>query len=643
MLDTLIKIGEWQSEKMSPIERFLNKPKNLKDNKTYYVANLVFDLDEHNIYMEKLKMFDDDKDVRDLLLLKTLPGNNKAIYATIEKSKINNLLKSFFGKIDKESLKEVKHGELYLKASEIGLDNNYLNVFDEIVKLKDRLVEKITNEDGKLDAKLLLKEVELSKGEDISIITTSVISNEQEFERPELIAKTDEYIEFVNRNFLKDENTGEKNEEKLCYATGDFKQDIGELSLETRYSLNKMFVTETKNYATVFNKNYFPKNYQVSKTNQVFLDIASSYLLKNYKVSIAGISHVIIPVFLSKTDLDFDMIFDGFYKKSDFLFSYLKMNQLNTNITGETENLYWINYLSIDSDGNYFKSNSQIKDISTPWFVKIIKNLKKLNDRISENYNSNIFCNFFIFYRYIPVKTGINKNEALELFRDIFEHRIIDKQILFKYFTKYLIVQRSGQFDNKKNHRAYSNIREQSNFDFAVANGVMNYLVFLKFLKEIRLLNINNMEENKDLQKSGSDYKTRIENFFTDMDYTDGQKGLFYLGRVLNQIAYAQVQSNHSSKPVMNKLNYNGMDKDAILRLYLDLQEKVRQYVTKINLNSVEFDFARFTQNFNPNSNDNILTPEENVFYILSGYSFGLISSGNDSETNKENNEEKTI
>ena len=627
---------------MSPIERFLTKPKNLNDNKTYYVANLVFDLDEHDIYMEKLKKFDEEKDVKELLLLKTLPGNNKAIYATVEKSKIESLLKSFFGKIDYQELKNVEHGELYLKVKDLNNENDFLPILDEIVELKDVLLKKITKEEenNKLDAKILNKEIKLEKGEDIAIISASVKSKNFGYNKPVLVAKTKEYVEFVNRNFLTDKNDEKESDEKLCYATGEIKQDVEELNLEARYSLNKMFVTETKNYAASFNKNNFNKNYQVSKSNQTFLDLSSKYLLNSYVTKIAGISHLIIPAFLTKTDIDFEMIFDGIQKKSDFLFSYNSIKQLNTNITDETDDIYWVSYISIDSDGNYFKSNSQIKDVSTPWFVKIIKTLKRINDNISHEYNSNVFYNFYTFYRFIPVKTGINKNEALELFRDVFEHRNIDKQILFKHFTKYLIVQRSGQFDNKKNHRSYSNIREQSKFDYAISNAVLNYLVFLKFLKEIKLLNINNMEENKDLQKSGNDYKTRIENFFTDMDYTDRQKGLFYLGRVLNSVAHAQEKSNHPSKPVMNKLNYNGMDKDAVMRLYLDLQEKVRQYVSKIKLKNVEFDFARFIMYFKTNENPEPLSPEENVFYILSGYSFGLISSDNKNSTEKENKEQ---
>jgi len=600
MLDTLIKIGKWQSEKMRPIERFLTKPK-LKEGKTYYVANLIFDLDEHNIYFEKLKKYDEEKDIKQLLLLKILPGNNKSIYATVEKSKIESLIKSFFGKIDEKELKNVEHGELYLKIKDLNVENDFLKILDEIVKLKNVLIKKITKEEqgDKLDAKILIKEIELGRDEDIAIITASVKSEKFGIKQPVLIAKTDDYIEFVNSNFLTDKNNKKESKRKLCYATGEASSDVKIMELDERKSLNKMFGAKTYiNYASEFSINNYYKNYQVSSYIQTLLDNGSKFIVNNYSAWIAGVKHLIIPTFLVRTNLDLDFVFEKIINTSDFIFNKV-INQIDTDIVDEiNKEHYWINYLAYETDGKSFKTTSQIKDISTPWFVKIIKTLKRVNDDISYGYNSNAFYNFYTFYRYIPVKTRVNKNEALELFRDIFEHRVIDKQILFRHFTKYLIVQRSGQFDKGK-HRGYANISEQSNFDYATSNA------------------------------SGNDYKNRIENFFAEMDYTDRQKGLFYLGRVLNSVAYAQEKSNHPTKPVMNKLNYNGMDKNAVMRLYLDLQEKVRQYITKINLTSVEFDFAAFIQHFNPNEKDSILTPEENVFYILSGYSFGLIGTGN--------------
>ena len=62
-------------------------------------------------------------------------------------------------------------------------------------------------------------------------------------------------------------------------------------------------------------------------------------------------------------------------------------------------------------------------------------------------------------------------------------------------------------------------------------------------------------------------------------------------------------------------------------RLRLDLFEKGKQYSI---INKVEFDDARFTNYFNFNNWN--LKPKEALFFILSGYSFGLAVSNEDQE-----------
>jgi CRISPR-associated protein Csh1 len=634
MLDTLIKIGKWRAENMKPIERFLVKPK-IDDKKTWYVLNIVFDLDAQDIYSEILKRYS-EKDPVKFLLLKTLPGNNKAIYATVEKKKTESLLKTFFGKINREDLLNVRHGELFLRAKEVEACEDFFKLLNEITKLKNVLIEKITDEkdESKLNPKRLFPN--LNRGEDIAMIVASVKAVDFGYNEATPVSQIDSYSKFIEKNFLQ-EDSKENTSQKLCYATGETKDDVEGLKLETRYSLNKMFVTETKNFASWFNKKNFQKNYQISKEYQKYLDLASTFLLEKYKVPIAGVQHVLIPTFLSNADVDFEMIFDLSVKQTDYLLKHNQINTFNTNITDWGDNLYWLNFISIDSDGNYFKSNDFIKDISIPYFVKVIQTLDKLNDFLAAQYASNIFYNLYHFYNYIPVKNDTNRNEALDLFKDILEHRPIDKDVLFRHFIRYMIVQRSGQFD-KGYHRAFKNIRQQKEFDYAIKNGVMTYLVFFKFLKLINLLNNKDMEENienlKPIEDVKNDYGLRIEKFFDDMSYNETQKALFYLGRVLSQVAYAQFQKGHKNKPFLNKLNYNGMDKDAVMRLRLDLAEKAKQYNI---VNNVEYNFSQFTHLFHPNETENQLTNEENVFYILSGYSFGMIK---DRETDEDENKE---
>jgi CRISPR-associated protein Csh1 len=64
------------------------------------------------------------------------------------------------------------------------------------------------------------------------------------------------------------------------------------------------------------------------------------------------------------------------------------------------------------------------------------------------------------------------------------------------------------------------------------------------------------------------------------------------------------------------------MDKSDILRLRNSLIEKAHQY-NKVD--KVVFSDAHFSEFFNYNNWK--MKPEESVFFLLSGYSFGLIKN----------------
>ena len=113
------------------------------------------------------------------------------------------------------------------------------------------------------------------------------------------------------------------------------------------------------------------------------------------------------------------------------------------------------------------------------------------------------------------------------------------------------------------------------------------------------------------------DFQERIERFFTRMEYNDDQKAMFYLGRALSSVAAAQAQAGHSSKPILNKVNFNGIGLKEIERLRLDLTEKTQQY--RIH-KATEFTFAQFNHFFKHKNWP--MSPQEALFFLLSGYSF---------------------
>lgn len=645
MLDTLLKIGKWQSEGLSEWARFIEPPKvNWQDRKgnkiENYVIDIVFDLDQQEMYLnnDNLSEYDPDQSPEYLRAIKIQGGNNKAIYATAEPKKLNQIFKTFFGKLDND---EADRGEL-MEAIEKDypqfIETGFYQLLKQVFVFRQSFLELAIKEDKgkmKFDAKHVLEPLELGRKDNIALLYASVKSDEFGLSSPTAFAQLEGYNDFLNAKFLSSSYSDESSEERLCYASGELKEQVTELMLSNRYSLNKMFVTETKNYANAFDKNAFSRNYQLGIEAQVHLDLASNYLLQNHKIKIAGIDHVIVPEFLSQDSIDLEIALDKIGISSELLFHsnpLAELDEVVKNIELETNSIFWLNFFAFDSDGNFFKTTGQIKDVSRFYFQEVLEEFVEVNwlmremtqavdwEATNRAYGQTLSFNFRSAYQLIPVrKDKEKKNKALALFKSILENRALEPKILYEYFCELIQCHFYGRYTAYKNVHDYSNAGNRNRDDYfiwACRDSVFKYLAFIQVLK---CLNLINMETKNESTSSNTSIDERVEQFFEKMGYEDNQKAMFHLGRMLNAVTYIQ---RDKKKTALEKVNFSGMDRDNIVRLRVSLMEKAKQYG---EVGKVIFHDARFGEVFNFESWS--MPPQEAVFFLLSGYSFGLVKS----------------
>ena len=498
--------------------------------------------------------------------------------------------------------------------------------------LRSGFEEEYLSEKGEADAKQLPNQWGLNPTEQIALIVVGVIWSKKGWNRPTYFRDIEGYKDFLRAKFIGESSTTEKEEvsPKICYASGEQSDSVQELGISDRYNLNKMFVTTTINYANAFNNKAFSKNYQVDKEIQNYLERGSKLLLEKYKTRIAGVDHCIIPQLFNQDETDIEESLGKIAQKSDLLFQYKKYHEIVSDVEYESDrNPYWITFLGFESDGNFFKTINIIKDVSRTHFERLIlkfsevhrqfKDVESINweNVMSAGKDKPLEFNLYTVYTLIPLrKDKEKKNVALALFKQILEKRPIEQEKLFGHFKDLILCHKFERY------ASYTNIYGNIPFDFAIRNAVFQYLALFQALKQLNL--IKNMEEVVDQAPEQvetlielSEYQKKVEAFFDKMLYNDSQKALFYLGRVLNTVAYEQYRKGYESKPVLNKLNYNGMDKDDITRLRRDLAEKTQQF--KLH-RFTEPLFNRFTPLFNYNNWS--VRPDEALFFILSGYSF---------------------
>lgn len=633
MLETLLKIGEWQREGMTEWDPILEKPDVKYETRkgdpiTNYVIGIVFDLDAMDVYADKnlLKEYDEDRDPEKFKLISTLPGRNKAIYATVEEKKIVQLFKSFFGNPTKEDLESGELMEAIDNEFEDYQESIFYDLTKDLFELRDIFLEKVWDDQkNKRDFKKILDPIEFGRNENVVLVYGAIKSEKHGYSSVTPIAKIDDYVSFLRDKFLDESEADSLQSDKLCYASGEILDDVTELDLSTRYSLNKMFVTTTQNYASLFEKGLFNTNYQISLENQSKLDLASTFLLENYKTRIADIDHVIIPQLKWSDDPDLDLILGRLKTSADLLFSFKALSEATADIEIDVDGIYWLNFVAFESDGNFFKTISIIKDVSKFHFENVIDSFEEINwkfrelrdavdwDSATKNYGEISFFNLNSIYGLIPIrKEKEKKNIALQLFKSILEQRHIEKSQLFEFFSELMLCHYYERYNSYTNIRKYG----KDYFGLAIRDSVFKYLAFIQVLKKLNLIDMEEKPTTK-AKESAIEYEKQIQDFFDKMSFNDHQKALFFLGRMLNSVVYLQKGKN---KTVIDKINFNGMDRDDIVRLRIDLIEKAKQYNST---EKVVFDDSRFGQHFDfENWNMN---PQEAVFFILTGYSYGIV------------------
>src|SRR5699024_11237488 len=88
----------------------------------------------------------------------------------------------------------------------------------------------------------------------------------------------------------------------------------------------------------------------------------------------------------SKVDLE--MALEGVQRKSDLLFNLKRLDFISENIGDWIENendIFWINFIAYESDGNFFKSTEVIKDVSRFHFEKLITALSEVDEQFRQS------------------------------------------------------------------------------------------------------------------------------------------------------------------------------------------------------------------------------------------------------------------
>lgn len=537
-----------------------------------------------------------------------------------EKSKLINLLNKTKDNFYYDLGPQQKSKSRYRYVLDLSYVDENLPAMSQIKENNKEDVKKIVKEMNKLFLEYVKKEKHLSKNEislyHLTIDGKSIIDDK---EYRELVLK-----EKVDKLF-------EKSPISICHVCGTENKITDNTS---RFEF-KYYITDKKGFASNFQSNFY-KNMSLCKECYKSLLVGENYAKYQLRERIGGLTFLTIPSFLFDKELKKKQLISWTNEVMNSVGPTIKFKgiqemeeSVEKNLVRDKENNYILNFLFYDKKPGSleFKVQRLIKDVP-PTRIKM---MHRASERVAlfgksilgESKFWNIDLNKI--YYLTPIRSGKNgiveHKKLLSLYDQIFTGKPVSHKQLIRQFVELLGVYRFEKFDTYNISKPDGDI-DGLNYVPMQMNLLMKYLYEIDILKGGEGMNTEKL--NLDL---------RVESFIKEMNYNEEHCALFLLGYLIGEIGNAQRKAELPSEPILNKLNYQGMTTIKIDRLINDVAEKLKQYKTTVKdkdeknrkihllyLNNNSYAICNML--WIKNRERWKLNNQENVLYILSGYSF---------------------
>jgi CRISPR-associated protein Csh1 len=415
----------------------------------------------------------------------------------------------------------------------------------------------------------------------------------------------------------------------------------------SRTGVNKIFTTTTINYASKIEKSGFDRTYAVCNGCYQKLRAGEAVIEKKFRTRIAGENAFILPEGILKP-LSYNYI-KRLKDVTDLAFNIRDAVQWIDFVEAEAievDGLYALNIIVYRTDGNSVAVLQIIEDIPLLRFQLV---MRLFAEGVAALYPHAHPMSLGSVYHLIPVrktdKGQVNVQRVLSFYRSLLSGEMVYSKTLIGYAVEALdkgLRQLSKQKADNYENLNLSYYREGKE-DFFIKHLIMSYLVLFRVLGQLELLERPIFISKRrvtmaDDQKKQSSVET-MEDFIEQQGFSKEARALFYLGALVNRVAWKQSGKGHKTKPVLNKVNYQGMGRRDILRLYEDVLDLLRHYFEGIPLYIGQY-IERFHNYFGSLEKAWSLNEQENVFYIMSGYAY-LIKTATDSGHDEVNDDKQ--
>lgn len=640
--------NQGQDSLMSRIKPIKTK---LKENEKAYAVFLTFDFDSQEIRIENPIPYHDDLPKRYYYF-----GNNTAAasqcYLVREVDSFHYLLTSVWndlllvlrqnGMERSELAKLISRleqadfittgrikGQGELRLNRLALPSSLSGVTVSL-NLRDKCMV-LGNETMKFESFIRFVLAHENRNDRFVLVIPSVIEGGN---RTVLSQHTD-YLTLVRKiNKLESENelTTAHNEHRVCYVCLQRKPGVSS-SFTTKFSrsgINKIFTTTTINSAR-YSNNFDNYDDAYSICNECYQQLLAGEALieRRFRGTIARENALFLPEGLFES-FDYDSI--GRIKDDmDFAFNSGDakewLESVEADATWMNHPFFVIHIVVYRTDGNSVTVLETIEDVPVLRILQLIRLLDQAVNRIRPHLQG---MSLGSIYRMIPVretdKGQVDIGRVLSFYKALIMGHKIRTETLLNYacdaLDKGMRQLSKERPDNYRNLDLYAYLPDK--LDFFIQRICMQYLALLQTVQSLGLLDKPVFSHMVDLKESVvmEDISSieAMEAFLDLQGFAPEAKALFFLGVLLNRVASEQYKKGHKTKPVLKKIQFQGMSAKEVFRLYEEILEKLRQY-DLFDLFSEQM-IAAFHRHCGKMEKNWPLSDHANVFYIMSGYGY---------------------
>jgi len=638
MLEAIKELGEGVLKKEGKrfIYSIIKDIKKKKEGEENLILILNFKLEEDVIKISYNKEIDKDT-LKNYLWVGNASGNNPQDRLTTDNPKylftssIPNLYRSLESNELKNKLKEIID-KFYIKID----DKFYILDLSKIESSKydrDEIINLYKNNDDEFTKIIIDKLFEMIKQNSGGIKKKDILlySIEIDNKKP---AEFCEYIDFLENKFINEPFLEGESFEGICHVCGR-KTTI---TANTTNLIDKYYITKLIIFASDLDRKNFKKNFSLCEDCYKYIIVGSNALKSKLNFYLAGNTVYLIPSFIFKLKDEssaYDFIdytkydFNSIKTIDDFLNfeERIKKDLENYKKYLDSKNYININLLFYDKDQASFKIKKLIKDIPLRRRDEIYNAIDEINtigEKIFGREKNRWILTLDQIYYLFPVSLddknrAIDNKKIIDLYESLFLGKKIKLEFLIRNFVDLIKVFRFKKFYK------LTQIRKPNNIDIEMIYSILKTNLLIKML---RILNILNGGEKMIENLENLPLKEDFKNYFLEMNLSEDEAALFLLGYLIAEIGNQQRTPESEKKPILEKINFHGMNPKKIMILINEVFEKLDQYKVR-HFNEINFSVMKML--FDKKIKNWTLSDIDNVYYILSGYAFNtykLISYG---------------